>query len=115
MPKFDGRKEERIIFCRPGFVILEPDGAWIECAINDISSDGVCLDIGALVIPEIFVLVLNPSGSVRRACQRIWRRGELIGARFVTAKELRDGLSTPAPAKTLGLGQLISPDLGIKP
>jgi hypothetical protein len=48
-----------------------------------------------LVIPEVFVLVLNPSGSVRRACQRMWRWGELVGARFVTAKQLRKGVQEP--------------------
>jgi hypothetical protein len=38
-------------------------------------------------------------------CSLVWRRGELIGARFVTAKELRQGLvptdvdtKVPAPA-----------------
>jgi hypothetical protein len=29
---------------------------------------------------------------VLRICALVWRRGELIGARFVTAKELRQGL-----------------------
>jgi hypothetical protein len=103
MPRLGNRKEKRINFQKPGFVILEPDGAWIECAINDISSTGVCLVVGALVIPAVFVLVLTPSRSVRRACHRMWRRGALVGAQFVTAKELRDGLSTTAPAKALGL------------
>jgi hypothetical protein len=36
-------------------------------------------------------------GEVLRVCSLIWRRGELIGARFVTAKELRQG-SVPADA-----------------
>jgi PilZ domain len=97
------RKHPRVDFCKAGFVILEPDAPWIECAIADISEGGVRLNIGALVIPQVFVLVLNPSGSVRRACRRVWRRGEWVGARFVSAKELRDGVATPAPIKTPGL------------
>jgi hypothetical protein len=99
MPGLGDRKEKRVDFQKPGFVILEPDAPWIECSITDISAGGVCLDVGALVIPEIFVLVLNPSGSIRRACHRMWRRGKLVGARFVTAKQIRDGLhkSEPAP------------------
>jgi hypothetical protein len=28
---------------------------------------------------------------VLRVCSLVWRRGEMIGARFVTAKELRQG------------------------
>ena len=83
------RKAKRIDFRKPGFVILDPDAPWIECWMTDISATGVCLDVGALSIPEIFVLVLNASGSVRRACRRMWRRGELVGAEFVTAEQLR--------------------------
>jgi PilZ domain len=101
MPKPVERKHDRIDFRRPGFVILEPDAPWIECAIADISEGGVCLDVGALFVPEIFVLVLNPSGTVRRACWRMWRQGELVGARFVTAKQLRDGLRKAKPGAKL--------------
>jgi hypothetical protein len=35
---------------------------------------------------------------VLRVCSLIWRRGELIGARFVTAKELRQGFVPSADA-----------------
>jgi hypothetical protein len=98
MPRLGNRKEKRINFRKPGLVILEPDGAWIECAVIDISSTGVCLDVGALVIPEVFVLLLNSSGSVRRACQLVWRRGGLIGAQFVTAKQLRVGIKAKSIA-----------------
>jgi hypothetical protein len=92
------RKHLRVDFPKPGFVILEPDAPWIECSIADISEGGVRLNVGALVIPKVFVLVLNHSGSVRRACWRIWRRGELVGAQFVTAKQLRDSVHKPVPA-----------------
>jgi len=101
MAKRVERKHDRIEFRRPCFVILEPDAPWIECTIADISEGGVCLEVGALFVPEIFVLVLNPSGTVRRACWRIWRQGELVGARFVTAKQLRDGLRKPKPGAKL--------------
>jgi hypothetical protein len=90
------RKAKRIDFRKPGFVILAPDAPWIECWMTDISASGVCLSVGALSIPEIFVLVLNPSGSVRRACRRMWHRGELVGAEFVTAEELRKGHASTA-------------------
>ena len=93
------RKHPRVDFPRPGFVILEPDAPWIECSIADISEGGVCLKVGALVIPKIFVLVLYSSGSVRRACRLIWRRGELVGAQFVTAQQLRDSVHKVVPAE----------------
>jgi PilZ domain len=89
------RKHNRIEFEKAAFVILEPDGVWIECSILDISDGGVCLEIGGLPVPRIFVLVMTPDGRVRRACITAWRRGELLGARFVTAAQLRQGVADP--------------------
>lgn len=89
------RKHSRIEFQKAAFVILEPDGLWIECSIMDISDGGVCLEIGNLPVPKIFVLVMTPDGRVRRACVTAWRRGELLGARFVTAAQLRQGVAEP--------------------
>jgi hypothetical protein len=88
------RKCHRIDFERSGFIILEPDAPWIECFVVDISETGARLNVGSLVLPKIFGLSLNSGGSVRRVCLTIWRHGETIGARFMSAKELR----TMAPA-----------------
>jgi hypothetical protein len=52
---------------------------------------GVCLDVGALAVPKIFGLVFTAGGEVLRVCALIWRQGERVGARFVSAKELRQG------------------------
>jgi PilZ domain len=83
------RKSLRVNFERSAFIILVPDAPWIECSIIDISETGVCLKVGALTVPKVFGLALNPSGTVRRVCLTAWRFGETIGAQFVTAKELR--------------------------
>ena len=96
------RKHVRIEVRRPGFIIPAPDAPWIECFIVDISESGVCLDIGALAVPKIFGLAFTSCGTVVRICLRAWRRGELVGARFVTAKQLRRGEqihSDPQPQK----------------
>jgi hypothetical protein len=85
------RKHIRIEVRRPGFVIPAPDAPWIECFIVDISESGVCLDVGALAVPKMFGLAFTSCGTVVRVCLRAWRRGELVGARFVTAKQLRRG------------------------
>jgi hypothetical protein len=82
------RKCQRVDFNRSGFIILEPGAPWIECFIVDVSDTGVCLKVGALVVPEIFGLALNSLGSVLRVCLTAWRSGETIGARFLSAKEL---------------------------
>ena len=86
------RKHFRVELYKPGFLIPAPDAPWIECLIVDVSDTDVSLDVGALAVPDLFGLAFTPGGEVLRVCSLVWRRGELIGARFVTAKELRQGL-----------------------
>lgn len=86
------RKPVRVDLHKPGFLIPAPDAPWIECVITEISDDGVCLDVGALAVPELFGLAFTAGGEVLRVCSLVWRQGEMLGARFVTAKELREGL-----------------------
>lgn len=85
------RKSVRVDLHQPGYLIPSPDAPWIECLIVEVSDDGVCLEVGALSVPKIFGLAFTAGGEVLRVCLLTWRRGELIGARFVNAKELRQG------------------------
>ena len=85
------RKSARIDLHTQGFLIPAPDAPWIECTILDVSDSGASLDVGALAVPELFGLAFTAGGEVFRVCLLAWRQGELIGARFVTAKELRQG------------------------
>lgn len=87
------RKFVRVDLRKPGFLILAPDAAWIECYVLDISENGACLDVGDLAIPKVFGLSLTAGGEVRRVCTLIWRRGELVGVRFISARELRKGVA----------------------
>jgi PilZ domain-containing protein len=87
------RKHARVDFSRSGFVILEPGGPWIECYIQDVSEGGACIDVGALACPTIFMLLLSPRGEVRRVCKNVWRRGELVGVKFLKAKDCGEVLS----------------------
>ena len=91
------RKTVRIDVQTQGFLIPAPDAPWIECTILDISDGGVCLEVGALAVPKLFGVAFTAGGEVLRVCMLVWRRGELIGARYVTAKELRQGLPPADP------------------
>ena len=91
-------KNIRVDLHKPGFLIPAPDAPWIECMILEVSDGGVCLDVGALSVPKIFGLAFTAGGEVLRVCSLIWRRGELIGARFVSVKELRQGFVAPEDA-----------------
>jgi hypothetical protein len=86
------RKTARVDLQTQGFLIPAPDAPWIECKIIDVSDGGVCLEVGALAVPKLLGLAFTAGGEVLRVCLLVWRRGELIGARYVTAKELRQGL-----------------------
>ena len=86
------RKSVRIDLQTQGFLIRAPDAPWIECTIVDVGDRGVCLEVEALAVPRLFGLAFTAGGEVLRVCMRVWRRGELIGARYVTARELRQGL-----------------------
>jgi hypothetical protein len=88
------RKQVRVDLHKPALLIPAPDAPWIECLIVDVSDSGVCLDVGALSVPNIFGLSFTAGGKVLRVCSLIWRRGERVGARFVSAKELRLGFAT---------------------
>ncbi len=87
------RKSVRIAIQSQGFLIPAPDAPWIECTIVDVSDGGVCLSVGELVVPKLFGLAFTASGEVLRVGRLGWRRGEGLGARGVTAKELRAGRS----------------------
>jgi hypothetical protein len=89
------RKFVRVDLRKKGFLIPAPDAPWIECYILDISENGACLDVGDLAVPKVFGLSLTAGGEVRRVCALIWRKGELVGVRFISARELRKG-ATPA-------------------
>jgi hypothetical protein len=93
------RKSVRVEFDRSGFLIPAPDAPWLECQIIDVSEGGICLNVGALVVPELFGVAFNSSGSILRVCSLSWRNGEMIGARFLTAKQLRRGEQNAPPVK----------------
>jgi hypothetical protein len=82
------RRQEWIAFQRPGFVVLEPDGPWIDCHIIEVSKDGACLDVGTVALPRLFMLLMSPKGEVRRICKLLWRRGETAGVEFISLKDL---------------------------
>jgi hypothetical protein len=99
------RRHVRVEMNKPGFLIPAPDAPWIECLIVDVSDTGVSLDVGALAVPKVFGLAFTPGGEVLRVCSLVWRRGERLGARFVSARELRHDFASTGDA---GLGKAVA-------
>jgi hypothetical protein len=89
------RRSARVDLYAAGFLIPAPDAPWIACTIVDVSEHGVCLAVGDLAVPKLFGLTFTAAGDVLRVCALIWRRGERIGARYVSAKELRGNAPRP--------------------
>ena len=95
-----GRRHARIQLQKLGYLILAPTAPWIECMIVDVSESGICLEVGPLAVPELFGISFTSGGEVLRVCFIVWRQGGLIGARYVSAKELREGFVAPSEADT---------------
>ena len=102
--EFGSRRYVRVTLNKPGFLIPAPNAPWIQCVIVEVSDDGVCLDVGSLPVPKLFGVAFTSGGEVLRVCRLAWRRGELVGGLFVSAKELRRGRE-PAKADAAGGGR----------
>jgi hypothetical protein len=69
-----------------------PPTAWIvvngradrECAVLDASAAGAKLVVGdATGIPVRFELAFFHSADKRQKCEAIWRRGKVLGVKFI--------------------------------
>jgi hypothetical protein len=98
------RRHTRVNLHKPGFVIPAPDAPWIECTIIEVSEEGVSLDVGSLPVPKLFGLAFTATGEVLRVCSLVWRNGEMVGAEFLSAKELRAAAASPDKAKERAAG-----------
>jgi hypothetical protein len=81
--------------------IMAIDGTWErECRIGDVSDTGAKLAIRGPVegvdMREFF-LVLTPSGTAHRRCERIWLNGDEIGVRFLKDVPGRPPQRAPEP------------------
>jgi hypothetical protein len=105
------RKHNRVEFYKRGFLIPTPDAPWIECTVLDVGHRGVRLDVGEVPLADMFGLAFTAGGQVIRVCSLVWRKGEMVGARFLNANELRGG---PRPAA--GHGELLETNsCGVSP
>jgi hypothetical protein len=68
------------------WITIENDIRSHECQVVDISADGAKL-VADIDVPigSRFRLSVVPRAVVRRQCEVVWRKGRMIGAKFLTA------------------------------
>jgi hypothetical protein len=67
------------------WIALEGKDAKYECTLMDVSLTGakIFIDVGTRV-PKTFSLTFVPHSRAKRNCEIVWRRGRLLGLKFVS-------------------------------
>jgi hypothetical protein len=83
-PKATKREVRRMIRRQSAWITLNGEAA-TGCRILDISKRGamICPDRSAAV-PTRFELAFGLEDEKRQACEVIWRRGRMLGVKFVS-------------------------------
>jgi hypothetical protein len=89
------RFEPKGLVAKTGQLFLTPSGNPIECSVVDLSSDGACLEMSAVLdFPPRFEF---RHGGVRRFCSLAWRRRYRFGITFEGSRNRSAGpLSRPS-------------------
>jgi hypothetical protein len=82
-PKTKKREVRRMIRQQSAWITLN-GVAMTECRIMDISKRGAkIVPGGSSVVPARFELAFVQGGQKRQACEVIWRRGRMLGIKFI--------------------------------
>jgi hypothetical protein len=83
MPKTKKREVRRMIRQQSAWITLN-GVATTECQIMDISKRGAkIIPGGSSVVPARFELALIQGDQKRKVCEVIWRRGRMLGLKFI--------------------------------
>jgi PilZ domain len=83
-PKATKREVRRMIRQQSAWITLNGEAA-TECRIMDISKRGAKIyPNGSAPVPDRFELAFFIEDEKRRACEVIWRRGRMLGIKFVS-------------------------------
>ena len=71
-----------------------------DCRLSNVSDAGARIEVAdSGLLPDRFLLLLAARGTVRRACQVVWREPNQVGVRFVRAVAKPAKKSAKKPAK----------------
>ena len=69
------------IFWPTGAAVTWPNGSAVKCVVRNLSKTGAKIEVRSPV-PETFEIVFDVDHS-RRSCRVVWRKGPMIGVKFV--------------------------------
>jgi hypothetical protein len=93
------RSSPRLRTLKAARIVFNSDYSSYDVLIRDLSDTGVRLKLGsAFAVPDHFDLIIpNPNSGRkdRKACEKVWQRGDQAGARFLTVSAKPE--TTPLP------------------
>ncbi len=78
----DRRRNFRVEWTSPAYIIPGDGRARVNCIVNNLSNGGAritCAD----PLPDEFTLKLTPGKGHPRACRVMWRRNQDLGVQFL--------------------------------
>jgi PilZ domain len=78
------KREARKSLRQPGWITLEGGFAVRPCVVEDMSSTGAKITINdSNVLPARLRLAFARDARTGRNCEVVWRRGKVLGVKFV--------------------------------
>ena len=78
------KREARKSLSQPGWITLEGGFAARQCVVQDLSSSGAKIIIeDSNALPAKLRLAFARDARTGRNCEVVWRRGKVVGIRFV--------------------------------
>jgi hypothetical protein len=79
------KREARKSMRQPGWITLDGGFAVRPCVVQDMSSTGAKITIDDFnVLPAKLRLALTRDARTGRNCEVVWRRGKVLGIKFVS-------------------------------
>jgi hypothetical protein len=106
-PNREKRRRRRVRTRRAAWIDVGGDAKPSRCVLWDQSEDGARLaPAHASKLPDIFTLILDKTTAHR--CRVVWRKGPLVGVRYLRSAEDEQASAKPAAAEP---PRELSPDL----
>jgi hypothetical protein len=78
------KRDVRKSLNQPGWITLDGGFAARQCVVQDMSTSGAKVTVDDTnVLPARLTLAFARDARTGRNCEVVWRRGKLVGVRFV--------------------------------